>query len=84
MWNWARYVMWVTAYCAGHGVEEDGSLSLQYRALRFLGAVAEGPHEAPPGGVPALELGLTQQRGVSYSKGCYLGQELTARTRRRS
>jgi len=50
---------------------------LQYRCL--LG-VAEGSEEIQVGKTTPLEYNLDYLHGVSFHKGCYLGQELTART----
>jgi folate-binding protein YgfZ len=41
--------------------------------------VAEGSREIPAGKALPLEYNLDYLRGVSFHKGCYLGQELTAR-----
>jgi len=42
--------------------------------------VAEGPDDIPQGKCTPLEHNLDYLHGVSFHKGCYLGQELTART----
>jgi folate-binding protein YgfZ len=50
-----------------------------YEAVRMGLGVPEGADEF--GGAPLpLEMGLAALNGVSFEKGCYLGQELTART----
>ena len=61
------------------GAEEGGSCA-GFRALRFALGVAEGDREIPSGEALPLEFNLDALNGVSYSKGCYVGQELTART----
>ena len=48
-----------------------------YEDLRFRLGVAEGPEMS--NSVP-LEFNLDRLNGVSFRKGCYVGQELTART----
>ena len=42
--------------------------------------MAEGSYEIPFGKATPLEYNLAYMHGVSFHKGCYLGQELTART----
>eukprot|EP00516_Mucochytrium_quahogii_P008721 CAMPEP_0203779912 /NCGR_PEP_ID=MMETSP0099_2-20121227/9032_1 /ASSEMBLY_ACC=CAM_ASM_000209 /TAXON_ID=96639 /ORGANISM=" , Strain NY0313808BC1" /LENGTH=358 /DNA_ID=CAMNT_0050680017 /DNA_START=318 /DNA_END=1391 /DNA_ORIENTATION=- len=48
-----------------------------YTKWRMLHGVAQGDEMA--GGIP-LEFNLDKLNGVSFTKGCYTGQELTART----
>lgn len=49
-----------------------------YERLRILHGVPDGA-DFSPGALP-LDLGLHLLNGVSFEKGCYLGQELTARS----
>ncbi|XP_071941494.1 putative transferase CAF17 homolog, mitochondrial [Antedon mediterranea] len=51
-----------------------------YRRRRYLWGVSEGVTDMPVGDSFPLESNLAFMNGVSFSKGCYLGQELTART----
>lgn len=53
---------------------EDG-----YRYLRYRLGVSEGADDLPPGSSFPLEVNCDYLHGVSFHKGCYLGQELTAR-----
>jgi len=53
---------------------------VEYREQRYKLGVAEGICDLEPGKTFPLESNLVFLNGVSFSKGCYLGQELTART----
>lgn len=50
-----------------------------YALLRYRYGVPEGGDLIPDKSFP-LEYGLDQLHGVDYTKGCYVGQEVTART----
>ncbi|PIK58473.1 putative transferase CAF17-like [Apostichopus japonicus] len=52
----------------------------EYRRYRYQLGLAEGVDDLPPGDTLPLEDNLVFLNGVDFSKGCYLGQELTART----
>ena len=65
------------------GIEGDVSIedgSELFRAFRTRYGVAEGDTEIPSGEALPLEYNLDGLNGVSFKKGCYVGQELTART----
>ncbi|XP_050417428.1 putative transferase CAF17 homolog, mitochondrial [Patella vulgata] len=51
-----------------------------YREHRYKLGIGEGITDLPPGSCFPLESNLTFLKGVSFEKGCYIGQELTART----
>jgi len=51
-----------------------------FTQLRCRLGVSEGVTETPTGKCFPLEYNLDYLHGVSFHKGCYLGQELTART----
>ena len=50
-----------------------------FRVLRYDLGVAEGVVDLPPGKCFPLEANCDLLNGVSFHKGCYIGQELTAR-----
>lgn len=52
----------------------------QYHVHRHCTGVAEGAAEIPPTKCFPLEYNCDYLHGVSFHKGCYIGQELTART----
>ncbi len=54
-----------------------------WTALRYEHGVAEGAAELPPEKALPLEARLDLNDGISFEKGCYIGQEVTARTRYR-
>lgn len=60
-----------------HTLGEAKSGDEGYQTLRRLLGCAEGGEAV---GLIPLECNLTLLRGVSFDKGCYLGQELVART----
>ena len=51
-----------------------------YHIYRTLAGIPEGPLELPPGQALPFESNFDYTDSVSFNKGCYLGQELTART----
>ncbi|XP_001376859.1 putative transferase CAF17, mitochondrial [Monodelphis domestica] len=54
--------------------------SQDYHKHRYQKGIPEGVRDLPPGVALPLESNLTFMNGVSFTKGCYIGQELTART----
>ncbi|CAI5529930.1 unnamed protein product [Closterium sp. Naga37s-1] len=60
---------------------EEGEDS--YRSFRYAMGVAEGCEEMPKGEALPLECNLAALHAISFTKGCYVGQELTARTHHR-
>lgn len=64
-------------------LESDVSVSENvgnYKAFRYKLGIGEGIHDLPPGKALPLEINCDYLHGVSFHKGCYIGQELTART----
>lgn len=55
----------------------------EYKTLRFAFGIPEGPEEIPRTQAIPPEYNLDILGGVSYTKGCYLGQELIAKTHHR-
>ncbi|XP_044729008.1 putative transferase CAF17 homolog, mitochondrial [Chrysoperla carnea] len=51
-----------------------------HQLLRYKLGIGEGSLELPPGKCFPLEANCDYLHGISFQKGCYLGQELTART----
>ena len=58
----------------------EGSGPSAHAALRYTLGVPEGDREMPTGKAIPLEFNVDALNGISYTKGCYMGQELTART----
>ena len=52
----------------------------QRQALRIAAGVPEGPLDLTPERALMLEAGLDRLGAVDFEKGCYIGQEVTART----
>ncbi len=52
----------------------------QWQALRITAGVPEGPLDLTPERALMLEAGLDRLGAVDFGKGCYIGQEVTART----
>ncbi|XP_077561169.1 iron-sulfur cluster assembly factor IBA57, mitochondrial [Haemaphysalis longicornis] len=60
---------------------DEGELQApSYACLRLQLGVGEGLRELPPAACFPLECNADYLGGVSFHKGCYVGQELTART----
>ncbi len=53
---------------------------IDYRLHRYQLGIAEGHHEIMANKAVLLELNFDALNGMSLTKGCYMGQELTART----
>jgi folate-binding protein YgfZ len=55
----------------------------EYEALRLGLGVPDGSRDLPVEKALLLESGFDELHGVDWQKGCYMGQELTARTKYR-
>ncbi|KAL9246793.1 hypothetical protein vseg_020286 [Gypsophila vaccaria] len=65
-------------------VEADKeTIEENYLLWRLEQGVAEGPNEIPKGEAIPLEYNLAGLNAISFDKGCYVGQELVARTHHR-
>jgi len=53
---------------------------LIYKEWLYRHGIAEGIEDIPPGECIPLEYNIVFLNGVSFNKGCYIGQELVART----
>ncbi|VVC94829.1 unnamed protein product [Leptidea sinapis] len=74
------------ATLSGHKIAEILSKDINaeskddnYRYLRYTLGVTEGADDLPPGVTFPLEVNCDYLHGVSFHKGCYIGQEVTAR-----
>jgi len=54
-----------------------------FRRLRYSLGVPEGSEDLIPDKSILLECGFDEMHGIDWQKGCYMGQELTARTKYR-
>lgn len=63
-------------------LEETASLAA-YAAHRLDLGLPDGPPDLEPDKTLLLEAGFDELNGVDWNKGCYMGQELTARTKYR-
>lgn len=55
----------------------------EYRRLRYGLGIPEGSEDLIPDKSILLESGFDEMNGIDWQKGCYMGQELTARTKYR-
>ena len=64
------------------GLEPNASEG-DYDAHRIVLGLPDGSRDMEAEKTPLLEAGFDELGGISWSKGCYMGQELTARTKYR-
>lgn len=68
------------AAAGSSAAEEAGEAEYRHFLWRVAHGVGEGPVEIPHAEALPLEYNLAGLNAVSFKKGCYLGQELTARS----
>lgn len=69
----------VTSHIGGQG-EVTQVQVLDYQEYRYMQGLSEGPLDHPKDSSFPLECNGDLMQGISFFKGCYIGQELTART----
>ncbi|RYO79016.1 hypothetical protein DL766_004565 [Monosporascus sp. MC13-8B] len=73
----------VSTRLSGPQVDLEQSDDTAYRIRRYLLGVPEGQGEIFRGGALPLETNMDLMGGIDFRKGCYVGQELTIRTKHR-
>jgi folate-binding protein YgfZ len=73
---------WIGAAGPSSGATSGYSLADidQWHAVRIAAGVPQGPVDLQPERALMLEAGLDRLGAVDFEKGCYVGQEVTART----
>jgi folate-binding protein YgfZ len=84
----AEYKAWrsyddTPAQSDAQGTPEHDKWVEAYQASRYQLAIAEGARELPTEKALPLEARLDDLGAISFDKGCFIGQEVTARTRYR-
>lgn len=77
-WRITRYILpkgFTPPWPEAEEVNEE-----EYHRLRYWWGVVEGPQEIPRKQAIPLEFNLDWMNAIDFAKGCYLGQELVART----
>jgi len=67
----------------GESEDKTGGDNEGWKKFRWRRGVPEGGKELPSGQALPLEARFDLSHGISFEKGCYIGQEVTARTRYR-
>ena len=75
--GWRAIVHSEAADSQSENLQEPSEL---YNSVRYRLGIGEGVSDLPPGTSFPLECNCDYLHGVSFHKGCYIGQELTART----
>jgi folate-binding protein YgfZ len=71
------------AYLSGAGLPTETGTTADYDRLRISLGVPDGSRDLPVEKAILLENGFDELNAIDWDKGCYMGQELTARTRYR-
>ena len=58
---------------------DDDNQKNAYHAKRVLSLIPEGSLDMPVGDALPMDYGIDKCNGISFTKGCYMGQEITAR-----
>jgi folate-binding protein YgfZ len=69
--------------CLSETALETNRTAEDYAAFRLSLGLPDGPPDLEPDKTLLLEAGFDELGGVDFGKGCYMGQELTARTKYR-
>jgi len=67
-----------------YSAEAGGPPSIDWDALRVAHCIPETGQELIPGETFILEAGFERLQGVDHRKGCYVGQEVTARMKHKT
>lgn len=67
----------------GDGDSAPSKNKNRYTTLRYQNAIPEGEAELPSTRALPLEAGFDRMGGISFDKGCFIGQEVTARIHHR-
>ncbi|PYD47864.1 CAF17-like 4Fe-4S cluster assembly/insertion protein YgfZ [Novacetimonas pomaceti] len=67
----------------GHPATDTPADEVDYDRHRLMLGLPDGVRDCESGKTLLLEANFDQLNGISWTKGCYMGQELTARTRYR-
>jgi len=69
--------------CLSEAAQSTNATAADYAAHRLGLGLPDGPPDLEPEKTLLLEAGFDELHGVAWDKGCYMGQELTARTKYR-
>lgn len=67
-----------------YGPPEGGAARIDWDAIRVAHCIPESGIELVPGESYILEAGFERLNGVDFRKGCYVGQEVTARMKHKT
>jgi folate-binding protein YgfZ len=74
-----RYLTSADTQTIAHGSEPVDAR--QYQLQRYRYGIPEGPAEIPRESALPMECNMDLWQGIDFKKGCYVGQELTIRTK---